>query len=74
MIDHPVGLLLVFCVLGVCLSVAGAIACQTNDKCKDDLKNVDMPLAAVCLLVACMCLFAVFYVERGMGRRTGLAN
>ena len=68
---RPLTCLLVLCVCGISLSVMAALVCQNKQECKD---SFSAPISGLCCVGCLVMLFALFYVEMGMGHHTGVMN
>ena len=71
----PLTIFLLVCISAVCLSVIAAVLCHNKD---DDKENkcgeyFGLPILALCCIMCCIAIFAVFYVE-SMGHSTGMRN
>lgn len=64
----PITLIFVLCMISVCISVIGAVACHNSgDKCAE---KFDLPLYALSCVGCMVASFALFYVEMH-GHNTG---
>lgn len=67
---RPLTIVLILCGCAVCVSVAGALVCQDNNKCGNAFQ---LPISALVSVVCVILLFTLFYVE-SMGHSTGMGT